>query len=122
MLIWAPANARVQERYEGIYKSLSKGNTYDLYNQLGDIVYIQLDSKSGAYSRKQAKAALDKFFKYNRPYDFDHIIDRYKQETSLTYSIGQLKTSKGKYKVYLLIKVAGNNYQIQQIRFEKWEE
>lgn len=113
-------DARLQSaNYDLIYEGLSEGNTFDIYDHLSDIVYIQFDGKQAAYSKKQAKAALDKFFRYNKPYDFDLLFDRYKKETALKYSIGRLKTNKGSYKVYLLMKVTSNNYLIQQIRLEK---
>ncbi len=111
--------AGIQSPSEKLYEQLKVGNTYGMYSNLSDIIYIQLDGEKGAYSKKQAKVILDKFFKYNKPVNFTLQFDRYKKESSLKYSIGKLSTEKGSFRVYILQKVTGDDYLIKQIRLEK---
>ncbi len=119
LLTTVPVGGKGQKFSERLYNQLSKGDTGDMYKNLSEIVYIQLEGEKGAYSKKQAKAVLDKFFNYNKPKSFKLLFDRYKEENSLKYSIGKLSTIKGNFRVYLLIKVEGDQYLIKQIRLEK---
>ncbi len=102
-----------------LFEQLKAGNTTEIYNHLDDIVYLQIQGDNGAYSKKQAKVILDKFFRYNKPKGFHLHLDRYKEESSRKYSIGELHTARGTFSVFLLMKMKGSNYTIKQIRFEK---
>ncbi len=119
LVLTLSATARLQASSEKLYNQLKLGNTYEMYSNLSEIVYIQIEGEKGAYSKKQAKALLDKFFKYNKPRDFKLQFDRYKEESSLKYSIGKLSTAKGDFSVFILLKINGSDYLIKQIRLEK---
>ncbi len=116
LLSFQPSNSA---SYASLYDGLSKGETEKIYTNLSDMVYIQIDNARGSYSKKQAKAVLDKFFKHSKPTKFKLLYDREKKETNLKYSIGNLYTAQGVYKTYLFIKLKENTYYIQQIRFEQ---
>ncbi len=105
--------------YARLYHGLSSGQSEKLYTNLADIVYIQIDNTHGSYSKKQAKSVLDKFFTQTKPKGFKLLLDRELKETNRKFSIGHLYTSKGTYKTDLMIKIHGDSYIIQQIRFTK---
>jgi hypothetical protein len=69
------------------------------------------------YSKAQAQQIVSNFFSQNKAQEFSVIHQGGKE--GARYAIGNLKTSNGSFRVYFLLKDAGNKAYIHQLRIEK---
>ena len=104
---------------ESIAKALSTGDADGLAKYFGDNVEISILDKEQTYSKAKATDVLRGFFNTNKPKSFSQVHKGTSRESSDQYCIGNLATGSGSYRVYLYLKVAGNNVTVQEIRFDK---
>ena len=91
------------------------GNAAELSKYLNPTVELLLPDKEDLYKKNVAEAILKDFFASHPTKDF---IIRYQSEVKndLQYAIGNLKTEKGDFRVYFLMKKVNQELLIQQIR------
>jgi hypothetical protein len=90
-------------------------NTLSTYfNQNIEMVVLEHDD---VYSKAQAQQIVSNFFSQNKAQEFSIIHQGGKE--GARYAIGNLKTDNGTFRVYFLLKDAGNKAYIHQLRIEK---
>jgi hypothetical protein len=104
---------------EAIAKALSAGDADALGKYLADNVAISIQDKEQTHNKARATETLRSFFGANKPKGFSQVHQGTSRENSDQYSIGNLNTASGNYRVYLYLKQAGNGLIIQEIRFDK---
>jgi hypothetical protein len=123
LLLFAPAVAFATDQgnpsLDAIAKALGAGDADALGRYLADNVAISIQDKEQNYSKARATEALRSFFGANKPKSFSQVHQGTSRENSDQYSIGNLNTASGNYRVYLYLKQSGNSLIIQEIRFDK---
>jgi len=91
-----------------IKKALLSGNSQNLAHYFNQNVELMIKNKEDVYSKAQAEHIIKKFFSKNSPNDF--IIESDAQSDGMRFAIGNLITSGGNYRVYLVYqKIKGNS-------------
>lgn len=108
--IWAGAvpNSLVQ--------AFRSGNSREVARYFNTSIELVIAGKEGIYSKNQAEQILQKFFGTHTPTSFSIIHEG--EKSSPKYAIGSLKTTKGEFRVYFLIKFVDDKPYIQQLRIE----
>lgn len=92
------------------------GNAAELAKYLNPTVELLLPDKEDFYKKNVAEAILKEFFGSHPTKDF---IIRYQGvKNDVQYAIGNLKTEKGDFRVYFLMKKVGSQQLIHQIRID----
>jgi hypothetical protein len=117
LLAWVGANGQEQAKIPaGIPLAFRAGNATELSRYLNSTVQILLLGKEDFYKKNLAETILKDFFTEYRTRDF---IIRHQGGTSdAQYAIGSLKTDKGDFRVYFLLKKVESELLIHQIRIE----
>ncbi|MBL4670195.1 MAG: DUF4783 domain-containing protein [Flavobacteriales bacterium] len=79
------------------------GNATEISKYFGNSVDLSIPNNEGVYSNTQAKLILKTFFLKNKPTDFE-IVHNGVSKNNSHYSIGNLKTTKGVFRTYILYK------------------
>lgn len=111
------ANAQEQAKIPaGITMAFRAGNATELSKYFNSTVQILLLGKEDFYKKNLAEDILKDFFAQYHTRDF--IIRHQGGTNDAQYAIGSLKTDKGDFRVYFLLKKIGNELLIHQIRIE----
>ncbi|MGL4292640.1 MAG: DUF4783 domain-containing protein [Bacteroidales bacterium] len=97
-----------------------KGNAALLRNTLASKINLSLPGITAETDIAKAESQLDRFFKTNAPAGFE--IAHKSDKGDSGFLIGTLNTTKGKYRVHLLMRKTNNKYLIHQIRIENFNE
>jgi hypothetical protein len=111
--------AKAQEQIripEGITMSIRAGNAAELSKHLHSRVELMLFQKEDFYEKKVAETILRDFFNEYKTRSFT--IRHQGARNDAQYAIGNLRTEKGDFRVYFLIKAVGREQLIHQIRIE----
>lgn len=92
------------------------GNAGELSKYLNSTVELQLLNKEDFYKKAAAETILKDFFAAHQPRDF--IIRHQGARNDAQYAIGNLKTDKGDFRVYFLLKKVDKDLLIHLIRIE----
>jgi hypothetical protein len=103
------------QNFESIASSIRSGNASALAANFGGNVEITVKDAGNSYSKSQAEMVLKNFFSSNQPKSFTVAHEGTSPEGS-KYFIGNLSTSSGNYRVFVLFSKAAG--AIQEIRFE----
>ncbi len=93
------------------------GNVQELSAYLNKTVELVLPGKEDFYEKSVAENILRDFFKEYKTIDF--VIKHQSGKNDAYYAIGSLRTSKGSFRVYFLIKKVDSKPLIHQLRIEK---
>lgn len=104
---------------DAISKALSAGDVETLSKYFADNVEISIQDNEQSYTKTQAIEVMRTFFNSNKPKAFDQVHQGTSRENSDQYCIGNLSATTGKYRVYIYLKVAGNNLSIEELRMDK---
>jgi hypothetical protein len=104
--------------FNSIASALGSGNTDALSRYFDESVEVSVLKKEDTYSKAQATETVREFFTKNKPVKFTQLHQGTSKADS-HYSIGDLQTTNGNYRVYLYMKVQNDNYVIQEMRFDK---
>lgn len=99
--------------------ALKRGDASSVSRHFGDLVDITINKKQNNYSPAHAEMVLRDWFSKNDPSKYEAEHSGTSSGNSVFFSIGQLTTSTGKYRVYMLFKQRDNALQLSEIRFEK---
>lgn len=105
---------------DNIAKALKTGNSAAVANFFNTTVDLTLPNNEGVFSKAQAELILKTFFANNKPSDFKVVHDGESKNNTL-YSIGNLTTSSGIYRTYILYQEKGTNIVILELRIESEE-
>jgi hypothetical protein len=100
----------------GIAIAFKAGNAAELSKYMNSTVELLLIDKEDFYKKNVAEAILKDFFNSYPTKDF--ILRFQGAKNDLQYAIGNLKTERGDFRVYFLLKKVGQELLIQQIRIE----
>jgi hypothetical protein len=100
----------------GIPMAFRAGNATELSRYINSTVQILLLGKEDFYKKNIAETILKDFFTQYHTRDF--IIRHQGGTNDAQYAIGSLKTDKGDFRVYFLLKKVENELLIHQIRIE----
>ena len=116
-IIILPANAQEQLRIPaGISIAFKAGNAAELAKYMNATVELLLLDKEDFYKKNVAETILKDFFHNYHTKDF--VIRHQGARNEAHYAIGSLKTEKGDFRVYFLLKRVGKDMLIHLIRIE----
>ena len=101
---------------DGIAIAFKAGNASELSKYMNATVGVLLLDKEDFYKKNVAEAILNDFFNTYKTRDF--IIRHKGAKSDAQYAIGILKTEKGDFRVYFLLKKVGSELLIHTIRIE----
>jgi hypothetical protein len=105
---------------DDLSNAIKTGNSQKISMYFGSSVDLSIPNNEGVYSKMQARLILKTFFLKNKPADFK-IVHNGDSKNNSHYSIGNLKTNKGSYRIYLLYKVEDNKTKILEMKIESDE-
>ena len=111
--------ATVQEQVTipgGISIAIKAGNASELSKYMNSTIELLLLDKEDFYKKNIAETILKDFFSEYQTKDF--IILHQGAKNDAQYAIGNLKTEKGDFRVYFLLKKVDQELLIHQIRIE----
>lgn len=100
----------------GISIAFKAGNASELSKYMNATVAIVLLDKEDFYKKNVAETILRDFFNNYPAKDF--VVRHQGAKNEAHYAIGSLKTEKGDFRVYFLLKRVGKDLLIHQIRIE----
>jgi len=100
----------------GISISIKAGNAAELSKYMNSTIELLLLDKEDFYKKNVAETILNDFFKEYKTVDFTVLHQGAKNDAQC--AIGNLKTEKGTFRVYFLLKKVGEELLIHQIRIE----
>jgi hypothetical protein len=100
----------------GISIAIKAGNASELSKYMNSTIELLLLDKEDFYKKNVAETILKDFFKEYQTRDFTILHQGAKNDAQ--YAIGNLKTEKGDFRVYLLLKKEGQDLLIHVIRIE----
>ena len=100
----------------GISNAIRSGNASELARYMNSTIELLLLEKEDFYKKNVAENILKDFFREYQPKDFT--IRHQGAKNDAQYAIGNLKTEKGDFRVYFLLKKVGQELLIHQIRIE----
>ena len=100
----------------GISIAIKAGNAAELSKYLNSTVELLLLDKEDFYKKNVAETILRDFFNEYKTRDFT--IRHQGAKNDAQYAIGNLKTEKGDFRVYFLLKKIDQELLIHQIRIE----
>jgi hypothetical protein len=112
-------SARAQDQAkipEGIAIAIKAGNATDLSKYMNSTIELLLLDKEDFYKKNVAETILKDFFAEYHAKDFT--IRHQGAKNDAQYAIGSLKTEKGDFRVYFLLKKVDQELLIHQIRIE----
>jgi hypothetical protein len=118
IVLWVPA-AKAQDQVNipgGISIAFKAGNAAELSKYMNPTIELLLLDKEDFYKKNVAEAILNDFF--NEYHTKDFTIRHQGAKNDAQYAIGNLKTEKGDFRVYFLLKKVEQELLIQVIRIE----
>ena len=100
----------------GIAIAIKAGNAAELSKYMNSTIELLLLDKEDFYKKNVAETILKDFFAEYQTKDFT--IRHQGAKNDAQYAIGNLKTEKGDFRVYFLLKKVGQELLIHQIRIE----
>jgi len=111
------ATAQDQANIPGeISIAFKAGNAAELSKYMNSTIELLLLDKEDFYKKNVAESILKDFFTEHQTKDFT--IRHQGAKNDAQYAIGNLKTEKGDFRVYFLLKKVGQSLLIHQIRIE----
>jgi hypothetical protein len=104
---------------DAITQALNSGDADAIAQYFDAKVEIAIADDEQTYDKAKAKDALKAFFASNKPTGFTSVHSGKSKENSDQYSIGNLATSNGTFRVYIYLKTNGNGLAIKELRFDK---
>jgi Domain of unknown function (DUF4783) len=101
---------------EGISLAIKAGNAGELSKYMNSTIELLLLDKEDFYKKSVAETILKNFFTEYQTKDFT--IRHQGAKNDAQYAIGNLKTEKGDFRVYFLLKKVDQELLIHQIRIE----
>lgn len=112
--------ATAQEPLEDIINGIRSGNIPAISKYFDKFVTITINNTQSVYSNTQGEMVLKDFFNKNAIKDFTVMQQGATSGgNDAKYAIGNLTTTTGAYRIYVVLKHKENIYILQEIRFER---
>ncbi len=119
LFLLLPSIAMVQPNLNGISKAISDGDAVALSQFFDSNIEISILDDMDVYNKAEAVQTLKAFFAKNKPTSYSQMHKGTSKGADSQYSIGNLVTATNSYRVYVYLKVQGNQQLIQELRFDK---
>lgn len=119
MFLLSPFINFAQANLPEITRTINSGDADALGRYFDQSVEIAVLNQEDVYNKAQAIQVLKDFFAKNQPRSFSKVHEGTSKAQESQYCIGNLVTSGGAFRVYIYMKVSGNNFLIQELRFDK---
>lgn len=100
-------------------KALSEGDATTVGTYFDNTIELTLLDKQTMLKKDGAIAALKDFFANNKPRSFNAVHQGSSKGSASHYTIGDLTTAGGNYRVYVYYKSVDDKVVIQEMRIEK---
>lgn len=100
----------------GISSAIKAGNAAELSKYMNSTIELLLLDKEDFYKKNVAETILNDFFTAYQTKDFNIMHQGAKNDAQ--YAIGNLKTERGDFRVYILLKKVNQDLMIHVIRIE----
>ncbi len=112
---WTPADQSISK----ITRALGSGDASSLGNYFDRTVDLAVVDREDTYSRAEAIAVVEKFFRTHPPRSFAQVHQGVSRTKDAQYCIGNLSTDSGVFRVYIYLKSSGGQNLIQELRFDE---
>ena len=112
-------STQLTENISIITKAIGDGDAATLGNYFDASVELTILDKQDVLDKTQATEAVKSFFSKNKPRSYNMVHQGTSKGNASHYTIGDLQTASGNYRVYLYYKSAGDKVLIQEMRIEK---
>lgn len=102
-----------------ITKAISEGDATTLGAFFDETVDLTVLNKQDFLNKNRAVETVRQFFQNNKPKAFNAIHQSTSKGANSQYTLGDLTTATGSYRVYLYYRVSGDKVIIQEMRIEK---
>lgn len=109
----------ITPKLDNISNALNAGNVNALASYFDESVEIAVLEEEDMYDKDAAKTKVSSFFSSHTPKSFEIVHKGTSKNQGAHYVIGKLITNNETYRVYLFLKENGDDYLIQEIRFEQ---
>jgi len=104
--------------FKEIENAISLGNANMMVNYLNTSIELETPSSKGIYSRSQAELIIDKFFQKYPPISFT-VTQKGNSSGGSRFAVGNyMSTRERTFRVTIFIKKSGQDFLIQEIKFE----
>ncbi len=100
--------------------AIKTGNAQKISTYFGTSVDLSIPNNEGVYSKIQAKLILKTFFLKHKPSNFK-VVHNGDSKNDSHYSIGNLNTHKGTFRVYILYQEQAGKTLILELKIESDE-
>ena len=104
---------------QDITEAIGSGDIESLSKYFDSTLEVSIMDNEKTYSRTEAADIVKSFFNTNKPKAFNAVHKGTSRESNDQYCIGNLAATGGNYRVYIYLKVSGNNLTIKELRFDK---
>ena len=112
-------SSQLTENISIITKAIGDGDAATLGNYFDASVELTILDKQDVLDKTQATEAVKNFFLKNKPRSYNMVHQGTSKGNASHYTIGDMQTASGNYRVYLYYKSAGDKVLIQEMRIEK---
>ena len=112
-------SSQLAENISIITKAIGDGDAATLGNYFDASVELTILDKQDVLDKTQATEAVKSFFSKNKPRSYNMVHQGTSKGNASHYTIGDLQTASGNYRVYLYYKSVGDKVLIQEMRIEK---
>ena len=119
LIVLGTLNSKAQDQVNipaGISIAIKAGSAAELSKYMNSTIELLLLDKEDFYKKNVAEAILNDFFNQYKTKDFT--IRHQGAKNDAQYAIGNLRTEKGDFRVYFLLKKVDLELLIHQIRIE----
>lgn len=102
---------------DNLSRALKNGDAEEISRHFGTSIDLSIPNNEGVYSKIQAKLILKTFFLKNKPSGFS-VVHNGNSKNNSFYSIGDLITSNGNYRTYILYKEVDKKVTILELKIE----
>ena len=102
---------------DNLATAFKTGNSDEIAKYFGTSVDLSIPNNEGVYSATQAKLILKTFFLKNKPTNFT-VVHNGDSKNNSHYSIGNLVTSKGTFRTYILYKEQDKKVTVLELKIE----
>ena len=111
--------AMTQPNLNSISKALRSGDADQLAQYFDQSVEIAIMDNEDQYDKAEAKQIVKNFFTKHKPSAYTQVHQGVSKGKDSQYTIGNLKANGDTFRVYVYMKVSGDKYIIQELRFDK---